>query len=194
MWDFKIQKRTEGCRLHYTAHRSGRLATYGEVLVGLKSDKAFRSQFNSQLASAPFSAFRWETPPVSATTLQQPFELVLLESPGLARTPDPNAFVEHFARSPTADVIEFPHLRRDAIMIVPCPRSLHSCYGHLAAFVREAPDLQRLELWKSVGEAMTRRIGSKPVWLSTAGAGVSWLHARLDDRPKYYGHAPYKED
>jgi hypothetical protein len=33
----------------------------------------------------------------------------------------------------------------------------------------------------------------KPVWLSTAGAGVSWLHVRLDDRPKYYGYRPYQE-
>ena len=40
---------------------------------------------------------------------------------------------------------------------------------------------------------MQRRLSAKPVWLSTAGAGVSWLHVRLDDRPKYYGYAPYRE-
>ena len=44
-----------------------------------------------------------------------------------------------------------------------------------------------------VGAAMQRRLGAKPVWLSTAGAGVSWLHVRLDDRPKYYGYAPFRE-
>jgi hypothetical protein len=33
---------------------------------------------------------------------------------------------------------------------------------------------------------------ANPEWLSTAGAGVSWLHVRLDDRPKYYGYAPYR--
>ena len=40
---------------------------------------------------------------------------------------------------------------------------------------------------------MIRRLGTAPVWLSTAGAGVSWLHVRLGDRPKYYGHAPYRQ-
>ena len=50
---------------------------------------------------------------------------------------------------------------------------------------------QQHALWQSVGEAMARRVGAKPVWLSTAGAGVSWLHVRLDDRPKYYGYVPY---
>ena len=24
------------------------------------------------------------------------------------------------------------------------------------------------------------------------GASVSWLHVRLDDRPKYYGYAQYR--
>ncbi len=40
---------------------------------------------------------------------------------------------------------------------------------------------------------MTQRIGAMPVWLSTAGAGVSWLHVRLDTRPKYYHHGPYRQ-
>jgi hypothetical protein len=53
---------------------------------------------------------------------------------------------------------------------------------------------QQRALWQSVGEAMSRRIGARPVWLSTAGAGVAWLHVRLDDRPKYYGYAPYRAE
>ncbi len=39
---------------------------------------------------------------------------------------------------------------------------------------------------------MLKRIGEAPMWLSTAGAGVPWLHVRLEDRPKYYGHAAYR--
>jgi Family of unknown function (DUF6940) len=31
-------------------------------------------------------------------------------------------------------------------------------------------------------------------FFSTAGAGVAWLHVRLDDRPKYYGYPPYRRD
>jgi len=29
-------------------------------------------------------------------------------------------------------------------------------------------------------------------WLSTSGLGIAWLHVRLDERPKYYTHAPYR--
>ena len=76
-------------------------------------------------------------------------------------------------------------------MVVPCPLADPSAYGHLAAFIRHAPEEQRDALWRRIGEAMAQRVGMKPVWLSTAGAGVSWLHVRLDDRPKYYGHGDH---
>lgn len=86
----------------------------------------------------------------------------------------------------------FPNLGRDATLVVPCPLADHSAYGHLAAFVRHAPEHQRDALWQAVGEAMANRVSKRPVWLNTAGAGVSWLHVRLDNRPKYYGYAPYQ--
>jgi hypothetical protein len=178
--------------LRFALDLDSRPANFTDVLNGWQGDPAFRSLFNALMAGAPFPAFRWETPPVTVTTMTRPFEFVLLDSPGLARRPDPQAFAEHFAGAPEAGVISFPNLGRDAIMVVPCPRAAHSAYGHLAAFVREAPEAQRHALWQSVGEAMASRVSAKPVWLSTAGAGVSWLPVRLDDRPKYYGFGPYR--
>jgi hypothetical protein len=167
-------------------------ATFSEVIHAWQGNAGFRSQFNALLADSPYTAFRWETPPVTADTVSRPFEFVLLDSPGLARRPDPQAFAEHFAGA-ECEVATFRNLGGDAVMVVPCPVAAPSAYGHLAAFVRHAPEPQRHALWQSVGEAMTRRVGGAPVWLSTAGAGVSWLHVRLDDRPKYYGFAPYRQ-
>jgi len=167
--------------------------SYAEVLRLWRDDEDFRAFFLALLADAPFAAYRWETPPVTAATAGRPFEFVLLDSPTLARRPDPDAFAEHF-RTPAGKrgVVEFPNLGRDAVLVVPCPAGPPSAYGHLAAFVRQAPEAQRHALWQLVGEAMRRRLDDRPVWLSTAGAGVSWLHVRLDDRPKYYGHDPYR--
>ncbi|MFN0016858.1 MAG: DUF6940 family protein [Pirellulaceae bacterium] len=42
-----------------------------------------------------------------------------------------------------------------------------------------------------LGEAKAASVNVNPVWLITAGVGVSWLYVRLDDRPKYYGYGPY---
>jgi hypothetical protein len=167
--------------------------SYAEVLRHWQEDADFRSWFIALLADSPFSAFRWETPPITTAKANRPFEFALLDSPGLAAKPDAEAFAEHFRAANTGGVIEFPNLGRDAILIVPCPDGPLLAYGHLAAFVRQAPDAQKHELWELVGAVMERRLGTKPVWLSTAGAGVSWLHVRLDDRPKYYGFKPYRD-
>jgi hypothetical protein len=168
-------------------------ATVADVLQGWQTDAAFRTFFNHLLAEVPFSAFRWETPPLTHATLTSPFEFVVLDSPSLARPPEPDAFAAHFNSSSHASVVEFSNLGRDAILIVPCPNGPSSAYGHLAAFVRQAPAFQQQALWQLVGEAVARRVSVKPVWLSTAGAGVAWLHVRLDDHPKYYGFAPYRQ-
>jgi hypothetical protein len=134
---------------------------------------------------------RWETPGITAADMQQPFEFVLLDSPELLCRPNPGAFAEHFG-SAKSKIAVFPNLGGDAVMVVPCPLDDLTDYGHLAAFVRQAPEEQLHALWQAVGEAMVKRIGAKRVWLSTAGAGVPWLHVRLDDRPKYYGFARYR--
>lgn len=172
---------------------AGAPVSYAEVLRLWRHDAGFRSFFTALLAAAPYTAFRWETPPLSTHTVTRPFEFVVLDSPGLAGRPDPAPFAQHFggAAAP-AGVVTFANLGRDAVLVVPTPAGAHSAYGHLAAFVREAPEGQRQALWQAVGEAAEDRLSAAPVWISTAGAGVSWLHVRLDDRPKYYGYSPYR--
>jgi hypothetical protein len=191
MWAAHSEELADGSGVRLALSLDARPAAFADVVRGWQDDAAFRSLFNAVLADSPFDAFRWETPAVTAATKTQPFQCVLLDSPGLARPAEPDAFAEHFGGA-AAEVVSFTNLGGDAILVVPCPLAELSAYGHLAAFVRRAPERQRQALWQSVGEAMARRVGSKPVWLSTAGAGVSWLHMRLDDRPKYYAHSPYR--
>jgi hypothetical protein len=191
MWSVYRDELPAGRGRRFALGLGWRPATFADVIAAWRGDADFRSFFSTLLADAPFTAFRWETPGVESATLSRPFECVLLDSPGLARRPDPNAFAEHFV-SGTATVIQFLNLGGDATLVVPCPLGAPSAYGHLAAFVRHAPEAQRDALWQAVGEVMAERVSDRPVWLSTAGAGVSWLHVRLDDRPKYYGYAPYR--
>jgi hypothetical protein len=178
----------------YAPRRDGSAVSYRDVLRSWRDDEAFRSFFVSLLATAPFPAYRWETPPVTASTADREFEFVLLNAPGLDRTPDPLAFAEQF-RSAAKDhrAVAFPNLGNDAVLVVPCPSGPEAAYVHLAAFVRHAPPAQVHDLWQVVGAAMDARLSAKPIWLSTAGMGVPWLHVRLDSRPKYYGFAAYRE-
>ena len=193
MWTQRSEELSGGRVIRVAIDVDSSPVSYAEVVRRWQIDTDFRSFFIGLLADSPYSAFRWETPPVTSPNANRPFEFVLLDHPGLARKPDADAFGEHFTSLVEGGVIEFPNLGKDAVMVVPIPLGPPSAYGHIAAFVRQAPEPQRHALWKLVGAAMERRLGTKPVWLSTVGAGVSWLHVRLDDRPKYYGHAPYRE-
>jgi hypothetical protein len=192
MWTPHIEPTADGRLLKVAIDLDSSAVSYAEVLRRWQHDADFRALFIALLADSPFSAFRWETPPITTATADRPFEFVLLDSPGLARKPDAGAFAEHFNGAVAEGAVEFANLGKDAILVAPCPKGPRTAYGHLAAFVRQAPEAQKHALWELVGAAMQRRLGSKPVWLSTAGAGVSWLHVRLDDRPKYYGYGPYR--
>ena len=165
----------------------------GAVLRLWQGDEGFRRFFTEVVLDSGFEAFFWETPPVTLSTLRRPFEFVVVDGGALARLrPDPQPFSKHFAARPWPEVLSFPNLGGDATLIVPAPVSPdHSCYTHLGNFLRAAPAGQVDRFWQVVGETMQERVSASPLWLSTAGMGVSWLHLRLDSRPKYYRHRPY---
>lgn len=192
MWASTTEPLDDGRGQRVRLLRGGAAVSYADAIRGWRQDEAFRAFFTRLLADAPFPAFRWETPPVTAATAGRAFEFVQLDSAGLDRTPDPEAFADQFRAAPAGtSVLAFPNLGNDAILVVPRPAG--PAYGHLAAFIRRAPETQTHELWRVGGAQMQSRLGPRPVWLSTAGMGVSWLHVRLDDRPKYYGFRAYAE-
>jgi len=176
-----------------TLRDDSRTLSFGDV-IGLWHDSdEFRSYFAALIGGSSFDAFFWETPPVTNRTLGRPFEFVLIEGASLSRLkPDPSSFISHFSSRQSELVLTFPNLGGDAILVVPAPLADHECYTHLGRFLRTGPASQVDAFWRRVGLAMRDRISSNPIWLSTAGMGVSWLHLRLDSRPKYYRHEPYK--
>jgi hypothetical protein len=191
-WTFSATPLTGPVGLRITCARAGVMLRGDEVMALWREDERFCAAWNAQLAATPYAAFRWELPALTAVTATRPFECVVLDSPELARAPDRSPFAAWFDRAGTAPVIEFGNLGGDAILVAPCPQGEPAAYVHLGVFVRQAPPAQQLALWAAVGGALQRRVGERPVWLNTAGAGVAWLHVRLDDRPKYYGYAPYR--
>jgi hypothetical protein len=192
MWTSREEALLGPSGVRYEIAFNDRPATFGDLVDAWQQNEEFRSWFSSLLAASPFTAFRWETPGVNRVTLGRPFEFVLLDDPRLARQPDMHAFAKHFPNA-SHGIATFANLGGDAVLVVPAPLAEDIAYGHLAAFLRHAPEQQCQALWQAVGTAMAARLNSRPVWLSTAGAGVSWLHVRLDDTPKYYGYRPYRQ-
>ena len=170
-----------------------RQLTYSEVIDLWQNNAAFNSFFTSLLAEAPFSAYFWETPPISLGNVDRVFEFVLVDSPQLARVkPDSASFRQYFQSALGEEVVTFPNLGNDALLVVPCPLTKISAYPHLAAFVRQAPSSQQQAVWQMLGKAIAENIDNQPTWVSTSGLGVYWLHFRLDSYPKYYTFNPYR--
>jgi len=138
MWSARTEKLSHG--FIFRVDHEHRPIAFADVLRRWQDDPVFREFFIALLADAPYSAFRWETPPVTSGTSDRPFEFAVLDSPELETEPDLDAFAEHFRSAAGDDVISFPNLNHDAILVVPRPLGDSSAYGHIAAFVRKAPE------------------------------------------------------
>lgn len=189
-----VPESLDGGRVQRLAIIAGKRAlSYAAVLDGWCTDARFRDFFNQLVAAAPFAACFWETPPVTRHTLGQAFECVLVDSTALAGvSADCTAFAEYFD-SASDMVTDFASLGGDALLVAPCPQAPEQVYPHLAAFVRNGPAAQQQALWQRVGECVAGRLSDRPLWVSTSGLGVYWLHVRLDSRPKYYTWRPYSQ-
>lgn len=134
---------------------------------------------------------------------------------------DPQPFAEYLEKSGEEDVCVFANLGRDATLVVPTCRVEKACgdgddeggdsskkeetsvsmneYAHLLSFLRgtHVPEAQKLRLLQRVAQVTLEKCHEneqqedKLVWLSTSGLGVSWLHVRVEDQPKYYQHLNY---
>lgn len=187
----EITELNDGRVLRYRLLRDSKPLSCSEVVDAWRNDRFFCSFFISLLIDAAFPAYFWETPPVTISTLSQTFEFVLVDSHALVGVQsDERAFANHFNAGDS--VIEFSNLGGDATLVVPCPRKPLSAYSQISAFARGAPEDQQHQLWAKVGATLKRRLGDQPVWVSTSGLGVYWLHIRLDSVPKYYTHQPYR--
>jgi hypothetical protein len=177
-------------------------------------DAPFRAVFLDALASEPHRAFFWETPPLpprdrlDAADETEPwpaldrlaYEHAVVPAPHLAsREPEPETFEPHLAdaRARGALAAVFPNLGGDAWLVSPAGPDVAGG-AHLAAFVRDADEDDKHALVKAMVEAVMRRASEKcragrrtPTWVSANGAGVAWVHARIDDAPKYFHTREY---
>ena len=176
----------------YQIYQNDATLTYTQVIELWQSNYGFRQFYNNILAESDFNAYFWENPPINNTTIHQPYEFVLVNSSALSRIQaTPQAFSKYFDANKNG-VVHFENLGKDALLVVPSAMAEAAAYPHLATFVRNTPKQQQQAFWQQVGEQIAHRISNKKIWVSTSGLGVYWLHVRLDDRPKYYQHRPYK--
>lgn len=179
---------------HFQIQQEGHTLTVQEVINLWQESTTFRAFYNKILEEVPFMGFFWENKPISRATLSEEYEFVVIGTEafnGLQTNQKP--FEQYFEEEEL--VVNFENLGKNAVLVVPCPSPLYTeGYKHLGQFIRNAPSAQWDALWKMVGEKVQAHVEGNqlPVWLSTSGLGVHWLHVRLDEQPKYYVHKAYK--
>ena len=189
MWRIESSQPDAGTHRWSEIAVSGSAMSFQEVCAAWRSDESFRAFWVDSLRGVPFEAYCWECRPVNEQNRSRPFECVFVSSPSLARMePEPCVFAGHFRQD--RDAVTFGNLGGDAVLVAPCPAGA-SDFSHIARFTRAASAARQDAFWQAVGDAADARVGSRPMWLSTAGHGVAWLHVRLDSSPKYYRHREY---
>lgn len=177
---------------HARVMLGGRPVSMSAFYTYLRSSEALQSGLTWYLKTLPFHAIHWETPPICLQTQAYSMEFVSLDAPRLAGVnPDPGPFSEYF--STDEDVVDFSNQGGDAHLVAPTPPAASRNYAHLLGFVNEAPAEVTAMLWARLGTLVSHWLSQHPRWISTAGHGVSWLHVRIDTRPKYYRYAPYRQ-
>lgn len=164
-----------------------------EMLFSLLAEnQSFVCWYTELLAQTNFNSFFWEHPALRSCDMSQLAEFVLIEAHSLTGLrADPNAFADQLAASDD-QVVVFKNLGGDAELVAPCPPDDAQSCAHLAPFVRTAPGKLVSRFWNTVGKTVLGSVNDRPLWLSTSGLGVPWLHVRLDSIPKYYQYVPYK--
>ena len=166
--------------------------SYKDGLKLMKESKEFRTLIVDTISIAQQQAVFWEFPPLSKKT-DPSFEFIVNNARSLSRVSvDKTTFQSYF--KPDCTVTTFPNLGGDATLIAPCLISDKANNAHLASFLRSAPHDQIHELLRTVAQEVERWLenSDNTVWLSTSGAGVYYLHVRLDSNPKYYTYSPYR--
>lgn len=191
-WRFGAEPECAGKVLRVRMYEDQRAGTWQQWLDAMLEASAARAAFNAALAAAPFDAFRWECPALRIGHLNAAFECMLIDAPELERPADASPFAEPLSRAGTAEAMAFANLGGDATLVVPTAGAPLAAYAHIGAFVRRAPPAQRDAFWHRVAAVVREGLGQRPLWLSTAGDGVAWLHVRLDTTPKYYRTKAYR--
>ena len=170
--------------------------SFEQALRQLETSIAFRDEVTACITSSSNAALYLEFPPLTRNNMAKShFEFVLVPAPHLSSSTDSSPFKSHLeAQSADCTAISFKNLGGDATLIVPCQRrdAPPHAYAHLAAFMRHAAADQFHGWWALLAKTALEHLAapasastiSPPLWVSTSGDGVAFLHGRLDSRPK----------
>jgi hypothetical protein len=175
------------------------------IIFLLKNDEDFLKVFRESLnhATEKLEAYFWECIPVSNTT-EKVFEFSVTKSHALKESSQNfgkfKGILEIAFKNFQA-VASFPNPSQDTVLVIPAlekdERNEIKDFKNISEFTKNASFTLQNTFWSSVARDIIDELGKdskseKTVWVSTHGLGVSYLHVRIANWPKYYSCEEYK--
>ena len=157
----------------------------------LVNNEIFRNEIIQIFKKSKFENVYWEFPPYYKTTTQSKAQFVFMSTSSFGKADSEN-FKEHLSNRETGEIVVFNNLSGDTKLISIASKNNNDMFCHIMQFMKNAPSEYKHNLLIKIGCEMLKYSNStSPIYLSTHGHGVSWLHIRICNRPKYYTYKEY---
>ncbi len=164
-----------------------------EFFQNLSKSKEFRNDLIQKFKDSKYENVLWEFPPYSSSTKNNKAEFVIIGS-AIFPPSNPQAFADQFNETNEINksVVVFDNISGDCKLISPVPDIMNDKYmGHIMSQIKYGNTDTTHQLLKTLGDIVSAYNNDKPLYVSTHGYGVPWLHLRLCDKPKYYHQKEY---
>jgi len=183
-------------------YRGSTPMTAKDVMTSFQEDVNFNFWWIDYLSSFEKPYF-FECAPVTESNFDtKEFKFEIIESEELSHRYWTNLedFSEYIKKTNKIKTASFLNLRKDTTLLIPQPLKgidINS-YSQLYTFMKDAPLRQKIDFWKDVGQqfensllsgssgSSSSKLSKKPLYMSTHGLGVSYIHIRFANKPKYY--------
>ena len=179
--------------IRFAIHQANQNLSFREVFQKWQEEEAFIHFYQKSLLQFGFEAFFWEHPALTTELLEKDYECAVRKSKSLQKRMQDEAPFKEYLDQPQ-NYVEIPNRKKDSLLIIPTHLGDTVNHTHFGKFIQTVPAPQLVQLFQKIGFLALERIHTEtPLWLSTAGLGVSWLHIRFDQRPKYYKVQAFKK-
>jgi len=189
---FKHKRQSDGDAFILTFTRNKKPLTWKEFISESKAKSlSLVLQIQEAISRPNLEKIYFNCPPLTSDDLDNPVEFAILDAP-LRSSTDVESFKDKFVGKSV--VTSFNNFNADSLMVCPIPEEGQDVdiYSSLAPFIRSAPIKQQIAFWARVAKDLDTLISERTVWMNTAGDNVSFLHLRLDSKPKYYHYEKYE--
>lgn len=195
------QQKVSPSQIYKTFYSKTNFRTF---LTNLSTSASVRELFIQSIISTGYSHCYLEFPAITKDSLDSDdvAEYTVSESPNFAAA-DWTVFGDklkpYIKKNQTVDqkieATYFPNISGDAMLVVPVPTTdsgIDRYSGDLMTFLKHGQKSQQHDLVQLFAKTALSLIETRQkIYISTHGHGVSWLHVRLSNSPKYYTHRKY---